>query len=485
MPKPAQHEDSPGSRAMLWFGVALALLSCLPFLVARWPQLTDYPSHLARYHVMLNGNSSAVLRQYYEFDWIFTGNLGADLLMWPLGKLLGVEAAGRIVGMIIPPLTGLGLISVAWTLRKRIGVGVLLAFATIWSPAMSMGFYNFCLSIALALFAFAAWIRLDGKRWRWAVMLPAGLVIWLCHASGWGVLGVLVFGYEWHCRRNLTAFIAPWPLLGPVVPMVLGGTVGSLSFGTDILNYKTGIWAMALAEQSFQLDFLSLVVLVLAIAAAALARKIDGRVGWAALILAALTIIMPRHFGGGDFADLRLVAVTLMIGCLAIDWHPRRLFLVLAAALFIVRLTSTTLVWRDADQRLHAAMGALRYLPEGARVAGAVAVDTKRWAVNPFEHAPSYATVYRDALVNSHFAIPGVHMLHVRGLGSDFVDPSQRVFYRDGQPIDLTAFPPLRHADYLWYFGTEMPARLPAGAKVIYRTPDSFLARLAKPERAR
>lgn len=97
----------------------------LPFLVARYPQLTDYPSHLARYHVMLDGGRSPILAGYYGFEWHLAGNLGADLLMVPLGR--------------------------------PIGAGSLLAFALIWSPAIGMGFYNFCLSLALALFAFAAW----------------------------------------------------------------------------------------------------------------------------------------------------------------------------------------------------------------------------------------------------------------------------------------------------------------------------------------
>ena len=35
--------------------MGLALLSCLPVLLAARPQMTDYPSHLARYYIMLDG----------------------------------------------------------------------------------------------------------------------------------------------------------------------------------------------------------------------------------------------------------------------------------------------------------------------------------------------------------------------------------------------------------------------------------------------
>ncbi|MCB2072440.1 MAG: hypothetical protein H6917_02545 [Novosphingobium sp.] len=468
------------------FGVLLALLSGLPFLVATHPQLTDYASHLARYHVMLDGGHSAFLSGYYDFEWRWTGNLGADLLMWPLGRLLGVETAGWLIGLLLPPLTGLAVLSVEWVLRRRIGIGSLLAFALIWSPAMGMGFYNFCLSLALALFAFAGWVRLDAWRWRWLLFLPVGLVVWLCHVAGWGVLGVLVFGYEWQRRKRPAAFLAPWPLTLLLVPLLLtGGAKGGLSYGPDLLLYKIGIWLKAMREQSMQLDLLSLGILVGAILAAVFFRRIDGRLGWAALIFAVLTIVVPRHLGGGDFADWRLIAVALMIGCLAIDWPAPRWVLVAASALFIVRLGVTSATWQEQSRELEAALGALDHLPQGARVAGAVVVEASHWGIDPFEHAPSYATVRRDALVNSHFAVPGIHMLRLREPRKDFVDPSQRIYRQPGEPIDLAAFAPARHADYLWYFGEAKPDRMPPGAQVVYRTQGSFLARLAKPQSPR
>jgi hypothetical protein len=465
----------------LALGIVLALLSGLPFLVARHPQLTDYASHLARYHVMLDGGRSPFLARYYAFEWLFRGNLGADLLVWPLAGLFGLETAGWLIGLVIPPLTGLGLVAVEWQWRRRMGVGALLAFATIWSPAMGMGFYNFCLSLALALFAFAGWIRLEGRRWRWAPFLPVGLLVWLCHASGWGILGILVFGYEWSRRKRPSAFLAPWPLALPLVPALLfaGEAIGGLSYGEHAGTYKFAIFVQTLREQSLGADVLTLVLLLLVLLAALLTRKIDGRLGWAALIFGILSLAMPRHFGGGDYADYRLMAVTLMIGCLAIAWQaPRWLFWV-APALFLCRLGLTTDAWQRQSRELEAALKALDYLPIGARVAGAVLVEPQAWQLNPFEHAPSYATVRRDALVNSHFAIAGVHMLRLKGGGEGFVDPSQRIIHWRGEAIDLAAFAPAQRADYLWYFGRLPPDTLPPGATILYATRMSFLARLA------
>ncbi len=474
-------------REGLWLGVFLALLSAMPFIIAATPQLTDYASHLARYHVMLDGGRDPFLARYYEFRWQFTGNLGVDLLIWPLAKLIGLEPAGRVIGLVIPPLTGLGLIAVEWVLRRRISIGTMLAFIFIWSPAMGMGFYNFCLSLALALWSFALWVKLDGRQRRWLLFVPIGLVIWLCHASGWGVLGVLVFGYEWHKSKSIRAVIATLPLTVPVIPTLLsaGAQSGLSAYGPAPAIFKLAIWIQALRDQSFWLDAATLVFILLVLLAAALTRKFDGRLGWAGLMLLVLTLAMPRHFGGGDYADYRLIAVALMISCMAIDWVAPRWLFWLSPVLFLVRLDLTCAAWEVNSRELTQVLKALNYMPQGARVAGAVIIETRAWALNPFEHVFSFATVRRNALVNSHFALPGVHMLHLKEGGPGFVDPSHRVLHRRGRPIYLHNFKPAKQADFLWYFGRQMPTTLPPGTKVVFATEHSFLARLAKPPVAR
>jgi hypothetical protein len=472
--------DVLADRRSLGLGILLSLLASLPFWVADTPQLTDYPSHLARYVVMLDGGHDPWLARYYDFAWMVNGNLGADLLMWPLGRLFGPETAGWLLGMLIPVLTGLGLTAVSWVLYRRVGFGALLAFVTIWSPAMGMGFYNFCLSLALALLAFALWVRMEGRPLRWAVFLPIGLVVWLCHASGWGVLGILVFGYEWHRRKGVPAFLAPWPLFLPMVAQLLAPAAkGSLSFGANPLRYKSLVWLQALRDQDMVTDVFMLGAIVLAIGIALLCRRIDGRLGWAALLLALLTVVMPRHLGGGDYADYRLIAVALMIGALAINASPPRGIWLIAPLLFGWRLELTTAAWGANGRKADRILMALDHLPQGARVASAVLIEKRGWALDPFEHITSYATVRRSALTNSHFAIPGIHMLRLREGGPGFSDPSHRVFHDSHRPVDLLNFPPVRQADWLWYVGDRAPDRLPAGAVVTWRGQGTLVARLA------
>ena len=475
-----------GRREGLWLAIGLALLACLPVLVAARPQMTDYPSHLARYHIMLDQGHSAWLARFYDFKWRWSGNLGVDLLIWPMAKLFGLEQGARIITAIVPPLTGLAMITVEWTLRRRIGLGTMLAFVTIWSPALIIGLLNFSLALALALFAFAGWVRLEHWRWRALLYVPIGGLVWLCHLAGWGVLGVLVLGYEWHRQPGFRALLVPWPLAFPALGFLSGGgPAGLLAYGQNVANYKMSIWFIALRDQSWKLDIDSLGFLLVACALAAALRRFDGRLGWAAVMFALLSLALPRHLGGGDYTDYRLIAVALGAGCLAIDWSPPRLVLWLAPLLYLVRLGLTTSVWYTDSREVETMLGALDHVPQGARIAAAVVMERSDWATDTFQHVPSYATVERDALVNTHFAEPGVHMLRLREGGPEFKDPSQRIQRAANEPVDLANFVPAKGAEYLWYIGREEPATLPPGAVVIYRTPRSLMALLAKAPSAR
>ncbi len=489
-PDPGTNDEVTGARGRgwqhdvgLWIGVILALAASVPVLVAWAPQMTDYPSHLAGYKIQLEHGINPFLTAYYTFKWEWTGNLGVELLMVPLTPLLGLEAAGKFITWTIPLLTGLSFLSVAWVLRGRIGVGPILAFTTIWSPALLMGFLNYSLSLALALFAFAAWVRLEGWRWRWAVMIPVGFVIWLAHVSGWGVLGVLVFGYEWHRRKGVPAFIAPWPLIFPLLPMLVGaGSNSKIGYGRQVFEYKWAILYRGLRSHVEWLDLATITVVVAVLAIAAATRRIDGRLGWAALILFILTLVVPRHIFGGDYADYRLSTAALLVGCLAINWPAPRWGLVLAASLFAVRLGVTTINWYEDGQTSKEMVKAMDLVPEGAKVATAVAIPRRQWEFGSFEHLGSYAVVRKSAMENSNFALPNVHMLAMRGREyRRFADPSQRILYAPWQKIDLRRFRPAKKAEYLWYIGTARPVALPDGARILFSTPNSFLARLANP----
>lgn len=467
----------------LWLGLFLSFLASLPAIVAWAPQMTDYPSHLAGYKVLLDHGNDPWLTYYFLHNWEWTGNLGAELLMVPLAPVFGLEQAGRLIVAGIPFLTGLSIMAVAWSLRKRIGVGAILGFAMIWSPSFLMGFLNFSLSLALALFAFALWVRMERSPWRHVVFVPISFAVWLSHVSGWGIMGVLVFGYEWTKRRSWLdwiPFTKPWPLIFPLVPMLAGmGANSKVSYGRwGVLEYKWQILYKAMRSYDQVFDITSLCLVLAVIAFALFTRRFDMRAGWAALLLLILTLIVPRQIFGGDYADYRLSTTALLVACLAVDWPVPRWGMALAGLLFTSRIAVTSVVWYHDAQTASQMIRAMDHVPEGARVATAVAIPRWQWKFGPFEHFGSYAVVRRSAMENSNFALPDVHMLAMRETRYRFNDPTQRILYSPGQRIDLRKFKPARHADYLWFIGDVRPVAVPDGAKIVFSTPNSFLARL-------
>lgn len=473
-----------GSTGRTGFALLLAVLAALPGLVARYPQMADYPAHLARWHIMLDHGRSPWLARYYAIDWHWIPNLGVDLLIGPLAGLFGLTAAGRIVVIAIPLLTGLGLVAVDRALGRRVGAGTALAFCTIWSPALLMGFLNFSLAAALALLALALWLTAEGKSWRAPAFVVIAPLLWLCHLSGWAALCVMVFACEWDRRGFLRAIPVTWPLWPPFVLSLLtgSGSAGMLAYGDGVVIDKLSNWVKALCDQDFRADLL-VTALLIAVPLIALARgRIDWRMGRAALLFAALSVVLPRHLGGGDFADYRLVPLALMAWCMAIRWEGPAWLLAVAALPFVGRLAITTAAWERNSQETARLLTALDRLPPGARVAGVIAEEGSAWAQPVFTHVHGWAVVRKDALTNGNFAIPGVHMLRVRGEDPKvFADPAQRLFVRPGERPDLAAFPAAARADWLWYVGPGEPLRLPDGARVVHRTSHSLLARLANP----
>ena len=472
--------------AVLWLGVVLSLMSVLPVVVARYPQMSDYPAHLARYWVMLDGGRNADLARFYDFQWRWTGNVGIDLLIRPFAAVFGMEQGGRVITGLIPPLTAFGLLAVDYVLRRRVTFGGLLSLAFVWSPMMLIGLLNFAAGQALALWAFALWVALEKARHgtvlRLTLFVPIALVVWLFHLSAWALLGILIFGYEWNrlraTRQWWQAFALCWPLAAPLVVMVLlPGTTSAFSYGNFPWVYKQAIWLKAMRDTVYELDFLGLVAVMAAVGMAVWRRQIDGRLGWAAMILLVLTIAVPRHISGGDYADYRLVTAGLMISCLAIDWPGCPRWAMLAApALYLARLAVTTASWQADSLETAEDLGALDHLPQGARVASAVLVPRENWRLDHFEHIGAYAVFRRNARVNANFAVANVHMLRLKQPG--FVDPSQRILQSISLPVDLADFAPARDADWLWYVGEKAPSALPAGAQVVWRGRHALLAHL-------
>lgn len=181
------------------FLLALVLLSAVPLMWPTLPPLTDLPGHMGRWHVSMAIDRSPSLQHYYAFAWAPVGNLGMDVLVFPFAALLGIETASKIAVTLIPLLAAAGMLWTAHEAHGRVPPTAALALPIAYAWPFQFGFVNFELSQALALVAFALWLRL-GRTGRLGLraglFAPIGCVLWLAHDFGWGLFGLMAFGAE-------------------------------------------------------------------------------------------------------------------------------------------------------------------------------------------------------------------------------------------------------------------------------------------------
>jgi len=485
---------------------ALALLALLPFALVNLPSMIDLAGHIGRYHVMMDGGRSPWLRLYYGFEWRLVGNLGADLIVRALAPWLGVEHAAWLMAAGIAPLTVLGIAAVSRAAYGRIQPGAVLAALFVLSNPLMYGFVNFCISYTLALFAFAAWIGLRERVWWLQILATAPLVFltWLAHAMGWGLLLLMVGGFElerlFRLRSRaalLDAVLRGLVFLPPILLTILwrSGSQGVLYYyGTAVWKRKLMNWIVVLRGEAKWIDIGTPILVALTVMATLWRRMqaIDWRLASGGALLALGTVAMPMTVMGSWGADERMVPSAVIALLLSLRWtgSPRAALrmMLFALALFAIRAGMVARDWARFDAAYSGAIRELDAVPAGARVFSLVFTGCgPEWEASTWTHLPSLALVRRDALVNSQWYLPGAAMLKViYPVDPDYRnDPSQQVSTKlcgGGFSLD-----PLHERieeldtdrwDYLWVLRTGGASDLWPGHTPIRTSPDSALFRI-------
>lgn len=479
----------------IWLGLAFA--SALPFLVAPLPVLPDLFTHIARYHVMTH-QGDAFLAQYYAFDWHLLGNLGVDIIMVWLGPILGTEKAAYLIAALIPPFVVLGIYRLARGLHGSIPAPAYLAPIFVWSFTYHHGFVNYWLGIGLVFHVVASWLSLREKSlWqRLAFIIPASLLVWLCHTSAWGVLGLMIAAIEFVRRTTFVRFcfaMIPWAV--PLAPMVIWRTSkggGTLFDNWSIMPKVRGMRNLLRAEWEV-FDILCVVVIALVLLWLLFSRRFTRRkdMALAATALFAFSIALPTTVMNSYFADVRLYSPMFMVALLAVSGLGGRLgkgFALAAIALFLVRMGETSFGWVQRGTEIEADLVALNNVPQGARIAVlAHSSECGVWPLAGRNHAPSLAVPRRHAFVNTLWDIPGQHLMrpiYNDGVGfnnSKSVELFNPAFGCPGFRVrTFLRYLPKDRFDYVWIWEAEAPSAALQWLTPIYTGPTSRLYAIRK-----
>jgi hypothetical protein len=430
---PAAPEGWWNSRVYI---AVLLLLAALPLIRPDIPPLTDLMGHMGRYRVELADPASPLLTRFYDFKWAVMGNLGVDLLIVPLSKIFGLELGVKLIVLAIPPLTALGMLWIAREVHGRVPATAVFALPLIYGFPFQWGFVNFALSMALALNAFALWLRLGrmGRiKLRAALFVPIGAIIWFAHSFGWGVLGLLAFSAEFVRYRDYgkNFIVSAWhgglaclPLAPPLLLMLAwrSGTVSGQT--TDWFNWaaKFVYFLSTLRNHWMQLDLFSMILLVcLAVfGLLGMGLRMNRTLGHAAVVLIVTFILLPRIALGSAYTDMRLAPFMLAVAILGLlpKTEDRRWLNGLALAafvLFAVRIGISTVRFAEVDRNYGVQLQALDHVPRGSRIF--VLVDLpclSRWDATRMDHLGAMAIVRREAFVNGQWSMPGAQLLTIK-----------------------------------------------------------------------
>jgi hypothetical protein len=424
----------------------LIALSVVPLLYPTTPPLIDLPGHMGRYAVEMRYGQVPALRQFYSFQWQLIGNLGVDILIIPMAKIFGLELGAKLIVILTAALTASGILWIAREVHSRVTPFAFFALPLVYGHPFLFGFINYCFALALALNAFALWLRLERLerfRVRAALFLLIAPVIWLSHAYGWGVLCLLCGSAELihrHDKSNnwlracVQTAIDCLPLVPPLILMVMWRTqahVGGQTGGWFVWRAKWVYLEMTLRDRWRDFDIYSLifvlVIIALCAALGAYAKLSGGRrlitysrnLVLSSMILLTAFIFLPRSVYGSAYADMRMIPYVLIIALCGIrTWpglglHWKHGIAVAGLLFFAVRTAGTTWSFVQSQEVYAHALGALDYVPEGARLVSFVGHPCQaHWVTNRLEHVPGLAIVRRNAFSNDQWEMQGAQTMH-------------------------------------------------------------------------
>lgn len=467
------------TRAFVGFLIVAAMV---PLIFPPVPPLVDLFGHLGRYRVELDLGSSPWLQRYFTFQWSLMGNLGIDLLIIPLAKLVGLEFGAKLLVLSIPPLTVAGFLWVAREVHHKLPPTALFALPFAYGHPFLFGFVNFSMAMAFAFLAFGLWLRLGrlGRtRFRLALFVPISVLLWLVHTYGWGLLGLLAFsaesvrqhdrGRNWFMAGVHGALHASVMLL-PLLMTLYWQHGAQQSLATDWFNFKLKWnWVKAaLRDRWLWWDQGALIAVGLLFFGILFHPRMtfSRNLFFSALVLVAVYLVLPRIIFGSAYADMRLVPFLFATLLLAIrfkgDTHlpTARVLAVAGLCFFLLRIGGTTLSLTLASLDQSAKLEALDHVPTGARVASMVGHRCRDgWPLPRNAHLGAMVIVRRDGFSNDQWPMVDAKLLGVRDaarIGWFAYDPSEQVrppqcADREHWPVDraLTALPRDKF-DYLW-----------------------------------
>jgi hypothetical protein len=469
---------SAGRGALLvWSAFALLMmLMTVPLFSTVLPPLFDYPNHLARMYLLMEGGNA-----FYALRWEPLPNLAQDLIVPPLAALMPLALAAKLFLVMVFGVIAGGTIWLNRVATDAWRVWPLMAFLVLYNRIFLWGFVNYLFGIGVALGGIALWLALEPRR-SWVRMLASSIVALLCyfsHIAALGFYALVILGIE--ARPALAELGARhWQEAGRRIAtvgmqFVLPGVLFLLYWrrtATGDVIYAD-LWRKAELvfsvfdnyDRIFDVACLALFLGLLGWLGWTRRLALAARLGWAIPIVFMSYFLLPSQMYGGSGVDHRLPIAwfLLLIASSAPRFPSRRVataLAIVAALMLAIRLVVIEHVWRQADEVYSADLIGIDALPRGVKLAVAIPPEAIQLVSVPEVHLPVLAISRREAFVPTLFAYPGQQPVALQTAYAALADAATPQLFWAGLTGGDTAeiaqlLPVLQQYDYIALTGGE------------------------------
>ena len=187
------------ARAVIAVYAALAAIALSPVFLVDIIPIAGFANHIARVHVLAEYANDPLLRQAYSVDWAVKPNLGLDIVLPPLARILPLFVVGKIFFAAALLLLAGGTVALHRALHGRTdSLWPAAAFLLLYNQIVMMGFLNYAFGLGLALLGMAGWIVMRGRptALRITVFSVFATVLFFTHLMSLGIYGLVVGAHE-------------------------------------------------------------------------------------------------------------------------------------------------------------------------------------------------------------------------------------------------------------------------------------------------
>jgi hypothetical protein len=428
---------------------AIVFVAVCPVLLIPLPAMVDYLNHLARMHVLAAAGTPDA-NPFYEVSRTLYPNLAMDLIVPPLARILGVEAASKVFLIASQLLIVSGAIALELAVKRRHEISGLAAVMLLYSLPFAWGFLNFEFGLGVALWGLAAWEFLRGRtvglqlvaHSLFVTMLyVAHLFVLGLYTATLGFLELSRFDRLRNCLVRLAIISAPIlvvfaVLLAPADHVGNGPTEWEISskfrsIFQGLNGYSADLGAVETAA-----------LIVLGYFLFRTGRLSLSRPGlWLAGGFVLLFLATPYRVLGSAYVDVRVLIAALLIlpayTMVSMTGRAAALATAVPIGVALVNVALTSAVWLSYQDDYVKLKASFALLDRPSRVlVGDSSHEPGRLLELPMHHAPTLA-VSAKAMVTTLFALPGIVSINV--VKEYRNQASADVMYFDPVPLPILA----------------------------------------------